>query len=271
MATKGKSFGTKAYPSDANETSGLFRRVEPMITPEQLIAKYLKGIPGVENYTDEDLKAEIELSMNEIEVESNLVLFKTQMKQRIPFDSALYKNFIHIKTNYRPILSVEKIAVVSTNSIDIYHLPLEWVEAGNFHKGQINLLPILSVFGSSSTVVNGVPSGALIFLQSLVNFAWLPAFWTLEYTVGVCNKDGDLPVVLNDVIGCNTAINILSSLSALYLNNSQSLGQDSLSQSSSGAGVQSYNNRIEQLTARKDKYLVQIKRVYHSKYYLSNI
>ena len=272
MTKKGKSFGTKAYPADANETSSLFRRIEPMITPEQLVAKYLKGIPGVlENYTTEDLKAEIELSMNEIEVESNLILFKTQMRQRIPFDVGLYKAFIHIKTNYRPILSVEKIAVISTNDIDIYHLPLEWVEGGNFHKGQINLLPILSVFGSSSTVVNGVPSGALIFLQSLVNFAWVPAFWTVEYTVGVANKEGDLPVVVNDVIGLNTAINILSSLSALYINNSQSLGQDGLSQSSGGQGPNTYNTRIQHLTERKEKILSQIKRVYHSKYYLSNI
>jgi hypothetical protein len=270
MATTGKTYGTKAYPADAKETSGLFRRVEPLITPEQLINKYLKGIPGLDQYTEDDLKAEIELSINAIETESNLIIFKTQMSQRIPFDVALYKSFIHIKTNYRPILSVEKLSVISTNGIDIYNLPLEWLEMGNAHKGQLNLLPILSVFGSSSTVVNGVPSGALIFLQSLVNFAWVPSFWTIEYTAGICHRDGDVPVVLNDIIGCNTAINILSSLSALNVNTSQSLGQDGLSQSSGNLGPNTYNNRIEQLTLRKEKYLAQVKRIYHSKYFVSN-
>lgn len=275
----GKKYGTKAYPADAEETSILFRRIEPLITPDELVAKYLRAIPGVngtnfnvlDKYTPDDLKAEIELSMNEIELESGLILFKTQMKQRIPYDYALYKNFIHIKTNYRPILSVEKLAVISTNGQEIYNLPLEWIEAGFFHKGQVNLLPILSVFGSSSTVVNGVPSGALIFLQSLVNFNWVPAFWTIEYTVGVCHKDGDMPVVMNDLIGLNTAINILSALSALYIYTSQSLSQDGLAQSSSGLGPNVYTNRIAQLQARKDKIMANLRRVYHNKYFLSNI
>lgn len=272
MATKGKSFGTKAYPADALNTSSLLRRVEPLITPEQLISKYLKGISGLDQYTEDDLKAEIELSINEIETESNLIIFKSQFKQRIAFDISLYKSFIFIKSNYRPILSVEELTVESSNGIVVYTLPNDWIELGNAHKGQINVLPLLTVFGTSSSVISTTsPTGAMLFLQSLTNYSYLPAFWSLTYSAGICSREGDVPLVINDIIGCNTAINVLSALSALNVNNSQSLGQDGISQSSSSPGPNLYNNRIEQLTLRKEKQLASVRRIYHSKFYLNNV
>jgi hypothetical protein len=144
---------------------------------------------------------------------------------------------------------------------------------GNAHKGQLNCLPLLTVFGSSSSQISstGTPSGAMIFLQSLTNYSHLPAFWSLTYSAGICSREGDVPLVINDIIGCNTAINVLSALSALNVNNSQSLGQDGISQSSSSLGPNLYNNRIEQLTLRKEKQLASVRRIYHSKFYLNNV
>lgn len=269
--SKSKKFGTKAYPADTKDTSDLFRRVEPLLTPEMLVSRYLKNLPNVDTYNSDDLKSEIEIAMNEVEVMTGLHLFKTQKKERVPYDHNLYKNFIHIKTNHRPILSVEKISVESTNGQTIYELPLEWMEKGFLHKGQINILPILSVFGSTGSIVNGVPSGALIFLQSLSNYQWVPAFWMVEYTTGISHKDGEMPVIMNDIIGLTAAINILNSLQVLNPYTSQSLSQDGISQSSSSPGPQIYQKKIEHLEQRRERIMAQLKKIFHSKYFLSNI
>lgn len=267
---KSKEREQLAYPVEAKETSGLMTRVETMLTPELLKSRYLHGL-DLDDYTEEELKQEIMLAMNEIEALSGLTLTKVQFKERIPYDSALYKNFLHIKTNHRPVLSIEQFAVESSNGQEIYRLPADWIEMGFAHKGQINLLPILTVFGTSGTIASSAPDGALIFLQSLSNYRWLPAFWSVTYTSGVCKEDGKLPVVINDLIGLTAAMEILSAKQNLIRYTSQSLSQDSISQSSSGLGPTSYQNRIDILQAKRDKLLARVRSIYHSKYFVTNI
>lgn len=268
--TDSKERSQKAYPVEAKETSGLMTRVETLITPELLKSRYLHGI-DLDDYTEDELKQEIMLAMNEIEVFTGLTLTKVKFSERIPYDSRLYKNFLHFKTNHKPVLSVDLFAVQSSNSQDIYKLPPDWIEMGLAHKGQINLLPILTVFGTSGTIASASPSGALIFLQSLSNYNWLPAFWTIEYTAGVCKEDGKMPVVINDLIGLTAAMEILSAKQNLIVHTSQSLAQDGISQSSSGQGPQTYQNRIDTLQAKRDKLMARVKSIYHNKYFLSNI
>lgn len=259
-----------AYPVEAEEVSGLMTRIETLITPEHLKSRYLKGV-DIDDYTSDEIKDEIMLAMNEIELLSGLTLNPVKFNERVPYDSNLYKNFLHMKTNHKPVQSIDLFAVESSNGQNIYKLPPDWIEMGFAHKGQINLLPILTVFGTSGTIATGAPDGALIFLQSLSNYNWLPAFWTIKYTAGICKEEGKMPVVMNDVIGMTAAIEILSAKQNQIVNTSQSLSQDSISQSSGGAGTQTYQPRIERLEAKRDKLLARIKSIYHSKYFLTNI
>lgn len=268
--TDSKIRSQKAYPVEAKETSGLMTRVESILTPELLKSRYLHGIK-LDDYTDDELKQEIMLAMNEIEALSGLTLTKVKFSERVPYDYNLYKNFLHYKLNHKPVLSVDSFAVESSNGQNIYKLPPDWIEMGNAHKGQINLLPILTVFGTSGTLATSTPDGALIFLQSLTNYKWLPAFWTVEYTAGVCKEDGKLPVIVNDLVGLTAAMEVLSAKQNLITYNSQSLGQDGISQSSSGPGPQTYQNRIEILQAKRDKLLARVKSIYHNKYFMTNI
>jgi len=268
--TDSKDREQKAYPVEALETSGLMTRIETTITPELLKSRYLHGI-SLDDYTEEELKQEIMLAMNEMEIMSGINFTKVVHKERVPYDSSLYKNFLHIKTNHKPVLNITQMAVESSNGQEIYRLPADWIEMGFAHKGQINLLPILTVFGTSGTIAQGAPDGALIFLQSLSNYKWLPAFWSITYTSGVCKEDGKLPVVVNDLIGLTAAMEILSAKQNQIQFTSQALSQDSISQSSSGLGPTSYQNRIDILLAKRDMMLKRIKAVYHSKYFMTNI
>lgn len=264
---------TKAFPKDAFDSSSLFDRVEPLLTPELLVSRYLKNIPGIDTYSSDELKDQINLAMNEIEVVAGIHLQKIQKKERIPYDNALYKSFIHIKLNSKPVLSVEKITVESTDGQEIYNMPLTWLETGYFKTGQLNILPIMTTFGSPSNagIVSGAPSGALIFLQSMINFQFVPGFWSVTYTTGISQDEGTMPIPVNELIGVTTAINILSSLSALNIYNSQSLSQDGISQSSSSQGPAIFNNRIEQLEAKKQLLMGNLRKVFHSKVFLTNI
>lgn len=268
--TDSKKFGTLAYPVEALDTTPLFKRIEPLLTPELFESRYLKGIPDLD-YSAEEYKDEIMRAINEVELLTDLNLSKVQHKERIPFDRSLYKSFVYMKTNNGPVLSVEKIDIESSNGEAIYTLPPTWIEMGFAHKRQINLVPILSIFGAAG-LQDGQPSNAgLIFLQAVNNFNWLPAFFSITYTAGVCHKDGYLPQVLNELVGITAALEVLGNMQTRNIYNSQSISQDSISQSSSGQGPAVYQNRIQQLEERKGKMMKKLKATFHQKYYLSNI
>ena len=265
-----KKFGTKAYPVEANVTTSLLKRCEPLLTPELLKSRYLKGI-DVSKYTEPELKQEIELAMNEFETMTDLFVTKVQMRERIPFDRQAYKSFVYFKLNNGPILSIEEILIESSNGENIYKLPPDWIEVGFAHKRQINLIPILSIFGAAGLQDGQASNAGLIFIQAVNNFRWLPAFYTVKYTVGLSHKDGEVPVVVNDIIGLTAAIEILSSVQTKFRNNSVSISQDGVTQSSSGPGPKTFVPRIEELTERRDKLLKKVRAQFHQKYFLSNI
>jgi len=266
-----KKILTDVYPVISNETSNLFGRVEGLITPEELKRKFLKGI-DLSDYTDNDLKNEIEFAINEFELESRLFVNKVQFKERIPFDRNLYHKYVYIKTQHGPIVSIEDLSIVSSNGEVVYKLPTSWIETGQAHRRQINLIPILTLWGASATSSAGEPSNAgLIFIQAVSAFKWMPAFWTLTYTCGLSHIDGQVPKIINDVIGMAATIEILSVKQNQIRHTSTSISQDGISQSASGPGPQTYRARIEMLMAKRDKLLSQIKATFSSKYYLSNI
>lgn len=268
--TNSKSFGTKTYPVEAFETTNLLGRTEAIVTPEGLQSGYLKGI-DLSDFSNEDIKKQINLAMNEFELMTNLYVNKVQMKERLAFDRALYKQFVYCKLNNGPILSVEDMSVVSSNGDQIYQLPATWIETGFSHKRQLNLIPILSIFGAVG-LVDGKPSNAgLVFLNCIQNYVYLPAFWLITYTVGLSHTEGQLPICVNDVISMGAAIRILSQKQAQNKYNSTSIGQDGISQSAAGAGVQVYATRIQDLTTLRDIELKKIKSKFSSKYFLSNI
>lgn len=269
--TESKKFGTLVYPVEAKEVTPLFRRIEPILTPELFRSRYLKGLEEFNDYSDEELKDEIMRGMNEVELLTNLNLSKVQHKERIPFDRDMYQAFVFIKTNNGPVLSVEEILIESSNGENIYKLPPDWIEMGFAHKRQINLIPILSIFGAAG-LQDGQPSNAgLIFIQAVNNYRWLPAFYSITYTSGVCHKDGYLPQVLNELVGLTAAIEIISNLQNRFIHNSTSISQDGISQSASGMGPKTFAPRLEELKERRAKILAKVKSKFTQKYYLSNI
>lgn len=269
-----KNYGTAAYPVHANGTSGLFTRSEPTLTPELLVSRFLKGIPlkfrNGDVFTAEELKDQIHLAQNEAEMLLGLTLTREPFKQKVPFDYALYKAFIHIRSEKGPILSIEHLAIVSADGNNIFEIPPTWIETSNFSKRLINVIPLLAAYGVNQ-VSGAVGNAGIAFLSVMDGLNWVPAYWQINYTAGLSMKEGQVPVPVNELIGIITAINVLSMVAATYIYTSQAQSQDGISQSSSGPGPRIYLVRIEELNRRRDEIVRKMKAMFSTRYFIDNI
>lgn len=128
-----KKYGNNTYPVLSNKTSNLLTRIEPILTPEKLISRYLKGI-NLSDYSVEELKDKIHLALNEAEILLDTTLTPVRRKEKHPFDYNLYKSFIHINANFGPVLQVDRLSIQSSNDINIFEIPADWIEAARFSK-----------------------------------------------------------------------------------------------------------------------------------------
>lgn len=276
--TKTKSFGKATYPVHANGTSGLLKRAEPILTPAMLKSRHLKGILELAKrlgitWTDEELKDQINLAINQAELELGCNVFPEQFVEKHPFDVALYKAFMYTRTEQGPITSIEDFSIVSASGQNIFVIPIEWIETAQFHQRQINVIPLLSTFGTANNDMNTpVASGGIAYLSILLNqMGYVPSYWQVTYTAGMTNTAGEIPVVVNKLIGIMTAMEILSLVAANNTNNSVSISQDGIGQSVSTPGPQLYAKRMEELEEQKMTVLRQIKKVMGGKYFLGTL
>jgi len=272
--TQTKNYGTAAYPVHCNEASGLVKRSEPLLTPELLKSRYLKGIPlsfpNGDSYSDDELKDKIMLAVNEAELLLNMTINKESFKEKQPYDANLYRAFIHMKTEHGPLLSVEHIAIVTADGTNAFELPPSWIEAANFAKRIINVIPLLAGY-SGMNVSGSVTNSGLALLSLMGNSQFIPAFWQITYTAGMSNKEGQVPVAVNELIGVIAAISVLSAIAPNFIYNSQSLSADGLAQSSSGPGARIYELRISELSEKRDTIIKKLKGIFAGKFFVSSI
>lgn len=276
-----KKYGTAMYPVHAEQTSGLLTRSESILTPELLVSRFLKGIPLIFPNGDEismtDLKDKIYLATNEAEALIGTTITREAFKEKASFDMSLYNSYVHTRTEHGPIISLEHLSIVAANGQTIFEIPPEWIESANFSKNLINVIPLLASFGGSS--VSGTPvssngNGAgpafLAIWGSYGMAGQIPAYWNVQYTAGLSNKEGQVPTIVNELVGAIAAIDTLSLIAPSNLYNSQSLSQDGISQSSSGPGPMIYRTRIGELEEKRDMLVKKIKGIFFRKYFISN-
>ncbi len=271
---KDKQFWSAGYPVHMTRSSGLVKRCEPVLTPQLLISRYLKGIPlafpNGDSYSAEDIKDQIVLATNEVEMMCKITINREQFTDKVPFDIALYKSFIYLKTEQNPILAVQSVEIVSSDGYNVFKIPSSWLEPSNFSKGIVNVVPILGAYSVSTG--GGVGAyGGIPYLNVFSQLTFVPGFWQIVYQTGTSKIEGQYPVVINDLIGMTAAINMLSVITNMFLNNSQSLSRDGISQSSSGPGPRMYLPYIEELTKKRDTLAGKVKATFATKFLISNI
>jgi hypothetical protein len=269
-----KQFYSAGYPVHCTRTSGLVKRCEPVLTPQLLVSRYLKGIPlafpNGDNYSNEDVKDQIVLATNEVEIMCKITINREQFTDKVPFDINLYKSFIYLKTEQNPVLAVQDVSIVSSDGYKVFKIPSAWLESSNFSKGIVNVVPILGAY--SVATGGGVGAyGGIPYINVFSQLSFVPGFWQIVYQTGTSKIEGQYPVVINDLIGMTAAINMLANIENMFLNTSQSLSRDGISQSSSGPGSRVFLPYIEILTKKRDILVGKIKATFATKFLISNI
>lgn len=271
MADYPKSYNNATYPVLNSETSNLIKRVEPILTPAKLISRYLKGL-DLSKFTTAELKDYIALAVNDTELALDVPMVPEKKKEKHPFDRNLYMHFVHITTNSKPIIQIESLAVVGADNDNLFQLPADWIEAARFFQGLVHVIP-LTTLGAAGVASGGAsgPAGLAFLAAMQGSVHWIPSYFEISYVTGVSAKAGHVPMPVNEIIGSIAAINVLGQLGALNANTSVSVSHDGISQSSSSPGPAVYQTRIGELTEQKDDIIKKLRKVYHNKYFISNI
>ncbi len=253
-------------------TDSVWQRRQPLLTPLDLRQLHLFGIPlmsafpdpitGLRQVMDDDLlQAYIERAIEQVEVDLDVVIMPLQVAERHQFDALRYKSFGYLVTERKPVSAVVDWGVVSTNGDRIYDIPTEWVERGYLHLGQLSVSPLIIQSSAGQLGGGGGTGTGAVFLANIENRLWMPGFWTVTYQCGF--PDGEVPRIINDLVGTYVALEILSQLATTYAQqNSVSIGIDGLSQSTSQPGPQIFTVRIDELTKKRDRIANKIKTLF---------
>jgi len=261
----------QTYPENATQSP--FQRLEPLITPDLLIQRHLFGIPLVSRFkdpltqkpmrmTNDMLKDYINQSVNECEALCSIDIFPVKYHEKQPYSKPDFEQFGYFKLKHKPVHSLDAMTVQLADESEIFVFPNEWIETSNLTYGQVNIIPLgFSNLGTGTGII-GVPSrGTAVYFNNLWNRSWVAALFGFSYTTGFLN--GQLPIVVNELIGVVAAINILSMLAATWARvTSTSLGLDGMSQAISVPGPQIWTVRIGELKERRDELMKKIRKLF---------
>lgn len=258
------------------------QRTEPLLTAEQLIIRYLFGVPLVSQIPDPITKKRAVLTDSivndlinqaalKVEAELGIVLFETEIVSREPFDRATYNSFGFMRLANRPMNRLLSLNIESSDGQLLMQVPPQWIDPGNFVSGQINIVPIaLSTFPNGQLAGSPTQGGGSLYISILQGASWVADFWTVRGVFGW--PKSSFPVWINDLIGTQAAIDILGMLGATYARTQgASLSLDAMSQSYSGPGSRIYELRIGQLEAQKKRLFERARMYMGLKFNSSNV
>jgi hypothetical protein len=267
---------------NATDAAAAFKRVEPLITVEQLKERYLFGIPLVaampdpitkvrQRMTDAMLADSIDraCSTAEAEVGSGFHITPVEVTRRVPFDRAEYRSLGFFRLPEAPILRVLGLDVKTADGTAVYRVPLNWCDPGQFKKGQINLIPLTAAFLGTGGSMTPTADGGAAWLSILGQGGWVASYWEARVICGI--DQGHMPLFINELIGLIAAIDLLSKLAATYRISSYSTGLDAASQSVSGPGPALYDAAIERMEKEKAVKLNKVKALFYKKIFCDNV
>lgn len=272
------------WPPNAVESE--WKRMEPLLTPDQLITRHLFGIPLVSNMVDpitgqamvmtpDMLKDYIDGAVQDAEIETHLSIMPTLIQEKNPFDRQHFLQFGYLQLRRKPIQSIDKLSFTPSTEIDVFVVPTTWISTSQLYRGRIQIIPMLPAMAGSASGYTGniMPpgqGGAGLFLGLLAAHSWIPDFLQAHYTTGF--PDGLVPRPINDLIGCIAAQEVLGMLAATFARSTgHSLGIDGLSQSVNTPGPALFDNRIAMLEEKKRKIVKKAKTMFGQKFFVGTV
>lgn len=256
------------YPMDAVDAAS-FQRVEPVITPKQLRSRFLRGLPLVSPLThealkDSDIQDDIIQAINLVEFETMISIYPVQLELRLPFKYEDFQSFNFLEVPHKPILSVDRLAIVTASNQEIYQIPPDWIDNANFRHGRINVqafTPTNLVGGSPYTLPStGSQGGGFLLAGGFGSYR--PGYWQIKLTRGF-QMDQGIPVIINRIIGLRAAMMIITNLIPQYQLSSYSLGLDGVSQSQSNQAPQLFQDVLNRHQAEYEALTAKLKTMYN--------
>lgn len=252
------------FPEKAIDAAPGFERVEPLITPKMFVSRFFEGIPLIspitkKKITQKELKDYLKRGMAIAEADTKIDIAPVFRRHRLPFDPNLYHKFIHLEIPNKPIQKVNRLAICAASyqfteneddeypaGAEIYKLPNQWIDMAHATRGILNVNPLNPAFSAIGTQTAVAASGATI-LQFIGQMGWVPGYWVVECLHGFCSEDGNVPVVVNELVGMKAALLLISNLIPQYQIVSQSLSLDGLGQSVTNQAYQLLQIKQQQL------------------------
>lgn len=265
----------------ATDGSASFTRVEPLITPEQLVDRFLPGIPlysamvdPVTNVryhiNDTKLKEEfIPGALADVELDTRIRITPQEISRRLPFDLNEYKSMGFFQLPDAPVIEIIELYVSDATLNPIFFIPTTWIEAGGLQRGRVGIIPLQPAFVGGGIVGSADSAGGAAFIALLGARAWVSDWWLIQYRTGF--REGRVPRVVNDAIGCRAAIDILSRLQATNRVASYGLGLDGASQNISTPGPQVYKEAIADLEVKYKRIVFKLKGLFGKRMFSSNV
>ena len=265
----------------ATDAQGAVTRVEPLITPEQLKDRFLPGIAlyaampdpvtGIRYHIDDTkLKEEfIPSAVADVELETRVHVMPKEVSKRLPFDLNEYKAMGFFRLPDAPVTEVITLYVSDSTLNPIFFVPTTWIEAGGLQKGQVNIIPLQPAFVGGGIVGSADSAGGAAFIALLGARSWVARWWLIQYRAGF--KEGRVPRVVNDLIGCRAAIDVLERLQATNRLTGYGLGIDGASQNISNPGPQVYKEAIEGLERKYKRLSGKVKALFGKRLFADNV
>lgn len=258
--------------SPAGAVASGWDRFEPLVTPAQLKALHLFGIPLLSGMRDpvtnkaqmmsDELVREVIINAVALaEAEGGFQIFPTRHQEKTAFDKNLFQSLGYLMLRNRPVYAIHSLTVTPSNDEDVYSVPLPWIDTAYLHRGQINIIPLnIATVGGAFVAASTNSGGAAFFLSVLGQRPWVASWWKIIYTSGW--PDGQLPRLVNQYVGTIAAMEILGLLATTHAKStSYSLGIDSISQSISSPGPQLFQQRMTELAEKRKMLMGKLKSI----------
>ena len=256
-----------------------FSRVGPLMTSVELKNRFFPGIPLISSLTgehipDETLKYYIETAVSDIETSLRVPISPVRIKDSFSFERADDLAFSTRQLTRWPVLKIEKLASLLPGRMDGSSIPNSDPDNDPFNDNSSQELTYptdwVELQGDSGLIQITPKSGSLVnadisFLASMQARGILlggirswPKFWRVTYIAGF--EQDKIPHVVNHLIGTLAALQLLSVLGPiLFPAQSFSVSMDGMGQSTATMGPAFLAQRIQELTAERDRLTLQLK------------
>ncbi len=256
---------TIIFPPNA-ESVPTFSRFDSLISPNQLIKRYLFGVKFLDaegNKIPDRVFADVlDNAISSVEHEFDMTITPTTYTESKDYRWNDYANYAFLKLNQKPIISVESITMGIVPGQTLFEVPSSWIRLYS----EQGLVQLVATVGSLSQFNIG---SSPIFPRIFSLAGDFPQLFRVKYIAGF--ESGRIPRVVNNYIGLTAAVDLLSIAGDLIIApgiSSQSISLDGLSQtlnSTLSAENSGYGGRVRQYNEQLKLYRNIIRKYYRGR------